>query len=157
MLGLLPTLAILVVLGLWAIIMFYRLGRNIDVILARELHEHPGGRRNEGSDRSGWTSGFFFAVGGRDRHGREQFDANRPRFLEHLKVEQGNITLAGEGELAETVDGCSSSMSSTPSSFSRSRGAVERRAELYFRRAAADIRDDQAGRRSRSWRSIGTT
>ena len=33
LIGLLPTLAILVALGLWAVIMFYRLGNNIDVIL----------------------------------------------------------------------------------------------------------------------------
>ena len=33
LIGLLPTLAILVGLGLWAIVMFYRLGGNIDVIL----------------------------------------------------------------------------------------------------------------------------
>ena len=33
LIGLLPTLAILVALGLWAIVMFYRLGNNIDVIL----------------------------------------------------------------------------------------------------------------------------
>ena len=33
LIGLLPTLVILVALGLWAIVMFYRLGNNIDVIL----------------------------------------------------------------------------------------------------------------------------
>ena len=33
LIGLLPTLVILAALGLWAIVMFYRLGNNIDVIL----------------------------------------------------------------------------------------------------------------------------
>ena len=95
LLGLLPTLAILVVLGLWAIIMFYRLGGNIDVILRENFTSILAAEgMKEAIERM--DSGLLFAVGGRDQHGREQFDANRPRFLEHLKVEQANITLPGE-------------------------------------------------------------
>ncbi len=40
-------------------------------------------------------SGLLFAVGGRERHGREQFDANRPRFLEHLESRAGEHHGAG--------------------------------------------------------------
>jgi two-component system, NtrC family, sensor histidine kinase KinB len=103
LLGLLPTLAILVVLGLWAIVMFYRLGGNIDVIL-RENYTSILAAEGMKEAIERMDSGLLFAVGGRDRHGRDQFDANRPRFLEHLKVEQANITLQGERELAVSVD-----------------------------------------------------
>src|SRR5271157_672070 len=104
LIGLLPTLAILMGLGLWAIIMFYRLGGNIDVILRENFTSILAAEgMKEAIERM--DSGLLFAVGGRDEHGRKQFEANRPHFLEHLKVEQANITLAGESELADTVDG----------------------------------------------------
>src|SRR5450755_1739760 len=103
LLGFLPTLAILVVLGLWAVIMFYRLGGNIDVILRENFTSILAAEgMKEAIERM--DSGLLFAVGGRDGHGRDQFEANRPRFLQHLKVEQANITIAGEGELADSVD-----------------------------------------------------
>src|ERR1035438_8502471 len=95
LLGLVPTLAILVLLGLWAIIMFYRLGGNIDVILRENFASVLAAEgMKEAIERM--DSGLLFAVGGREQYGREQFDANRPRFLEHLKIEQSNITIPGE-------------------------------------------------------------
>ena len=42
-------------------------------------------------------SGLLFAVGRpATQHGRDQFEANRPRFLEHLKVEQAQHHAARE-------------------------------------------------------------
>ena len=79
LIGLLPTLAILVGLGLWAIVMFYRLGGNIDVIL-RENYTSILAAEGMKEAIERMDSGLLFAVGGRDQHGREQFDANRPRF-----------------------------------------------------------------------------
>ena len=78
LIGLLPTLAILVGLGLWAIIMFYRLGGNIDVILRENFTSILAAEgMKEAIERM--DSGLLFAVGGRDQHGRDQFEANRPR------------------------------------------------------------------------------
>ena len=133
LLGLLPTLAILVVLGLWAIIMFYRLGGNIDVIL-RENYTSILAAEGMKEAIERMDSGLLFAVGGRDQHGRDQFDANRPRFLEHLKVEQANITLPGEGELADSVDRLFKRVRrARRSSSSRCRQQPpEHRAEVYF-------------------------
>ncbi len=133
LLGLLPTLAILVVLGLWAIIMFYRLGGNIDVILRENFTSILAAEgMKEAIERM--DSGLLFAVGGRDRHGRDQFDANRPRFLEHLKVEQANITLPGERELADSVDRLFAQYARDGEQFfSLPAQPSERRAELYFR------------------------
>jgi NtrC-family two-component system sensor histidine kinase KinB len=132
LLGLLPTLAILVVLGLWAIIMFYRLGGNIDVIL-RENYTSILAAEGMKEAIERMDSGLLFAVGGRDRHGREQFDANRPRFLEHLKVEQANITVPGEGELAQTVDGLFKQyVEGGERFFALPQQPSGQRAELYF-------------------------
>jgi signal transduction histidine kinase len=102
LIGLLPTLAILLGLGLWAIIMFYRLGGNIDVIL-RENYASIIAAEGMKEAIERMDSGLLFAVGGRDEIGRQQFDAYRPRFDANLKVEQNNITLPGEQELADAI------------------------------------------------------
>jgi signal transduction histidine kinase len=101
--GILPTLAILVILGLWAISMFYRLGGNIDVILRENYRSVLAAERmKEAIERM--DSGLLFAVGGREERGRKQFDSNRPRFEENLRIEQGNITVPGEQEQADELD-----------------------------------------------------
>jgi two-component system, NtrC family, sensor histidine kinase KinB len=103
LIGLLPTLAILMGLGLWAIVMFYRLGGNIDVIL-RENYTSILAAEGMKEAIERMDSGLLFAVGGRDAHGRDQFDANRPKFEENLKTEKGNITLPGEQVLADSLE-----------------------------------------------------
>jgi two-component system, NtrC family, sensor histidine kinase KinB len=103
LIGLLPTLAILVGLGLWAIVMFYRLGGNIDVIL-RENYTSILAAEGMKEAIERMDSGLLFAVGDRQKEGRAQFDANRPRFEENLKIEQGNITVPGEQALYDSVE-----------------------------------------------------
>jgi two-component system, NtrC family, sensor histidine kinase KinB len=133
LLGLLPTLAILVLLGLWAIVMFYHLGGNIDVILRENFTSILAAEgMKEAIERM--DSGLLFAVGGRDQHGRDQFEANRPRFLEHLKVEHANITLPGEGELAQSVDRLFKQyVEHAEQFFSLPAQPPQHRAEVYFR------------------------
>ncbi|MHB1559446.1 MAG: sensor histidine kinase, partial [Isosphaeraceae bacterium] len=103
LIGLLPTLAILVALGLWAIVMFYRLGGNIDVIL-RENYRSVLAAEGMKEALERMDSGLLFAVGGREERGRKQFEEHRPRFEQHLRTEQGNVTLPGEQELADDLD-----------------------------------------------------
>ena len=133
LIGLLPTLAILVGLGLWGIVMFYRLGGNIDVILRENYRSILAAERmKEAVERM--DSGLLFAVGGRDQRGREQFLANRPRFEENLAIEQGNITLAGERGLAESVDSLFRGyISSAERFFAIPADQIGQRSELYFR------------------------
>ena len=64
LIGLLPTLAILMGLGLWAIAMFYRLGGNIDVIL-RENYTSILAAEGMKDAIKLMDSGLLFAVGGR--------------------------------------------------------------------------------------------
>jgi signal transduction histidine kinase len=102
LIGLLPTLAILVALGLWAIVMFYRLGGNIDVILRENYRSVLAAERmKEAIERM--DSGLLFATLGQEARGREQFDTNRSRFEEQLAIEQGNVTLPGEQGLADDL------------------------------------------------------
>ena len=106
LIGLLPTLAILVALGLWAVIMFYRLGNNIDVILRENFRSVLAAEgMKEAIERM--DSGLLFEVIERmdpamrsrstgERSGREQFNQNRPLFEKNLEIELGNITRARE-------------------------------------------------------------
>ena len=95
MMGFLPLLAILVGLGLWAIVMFYGLGGNIDVILRENYRSVLAVERmKEALERM--DSGLMFAL---ERAGSSwrvtQFDKSRQEFDTQLAIEQGNITLPG--------------------------------------------------------------
>jgi two-component system, NtrC family, sensor histidine kinase KinB len=132
LIGLLPTLAILVALGLWAIVMFYRLGGNIDVIL-RENYRSVLAAEGMKEAIERMDSGLLFAVGGRDQRGRDQFDANRPRFDQHLRIEQGNITVEGEQELADELERLFRSyLASADRFFALEPQQAARRAAVYF-------------------------
>jgi two-component system, NtrC family, sensor histidine kinase KinB len=132
LIGLLPTLAIVIALGLWAIAMFYRLGGNIDVIL-RENYTSILAAEGMKEAIERMDSGLLFAVGGRDQYGKTQFDENRPRFLAHLNTEKGNITIPGECRLAESLDHLFRQYSeSSDRFFAQPNLPPERRAEIYF-------------------------
>lgn len=101
-LGFLPLLAILIGLGLWAIVMFYGLGGNIDVILRENYRSVLAVERmKEALERM--DSGLIFAASGRGQEARAQFDKSREEFDRQLAVEQGNITLPGEKELVDEL------------------------------------------------------
>ncbi|QDV39185.1 ATP-binding protein [Tautonia plasticadhaerens] len=101
--GLAPLLAIVVALGVWAIVMFARLGGNIDVIL-RENYRSVlyAERMKEALERM--DSALLFALGGEERQAREQFDEHRPGFEENLAAELDNLTLIAEGEPRMAAD-----------------------------------------------------
>jgi NtrC-family two-component system sensor histidine kinase KinB len=97
LIGLTPLLTILVGLGVWAIVMFARLGSNIDVILKENYRSvQYAGRMKEALERM--DSALLFAIGGEEQQAREQFDEFRPVFEENLRRERANITLIAEGE-----------------------------------------------------------
>jgi signal transduction histidine kinase len=132
LIGLIPTLAIVVGLGLWAIVMFHRLGGNIDVILRENFNSVLAAQgMKEAIERM--DSGLLFAVGGREERGRAQFNEYRPRFDDHLRFELGNITVRGEQEAADRVDHLFRGyVASAERFFSLPAEASERRAALYF-------------------------
>ena len=141
LIGLLPTLAILVALGLWAIVMFYRLGGNIDVIL-RENYRSVLAAEGMKEAIERMDSGLLFAVGGRDQRGREQFDA------------QPAAIRGAAPDRAREYHRCRES-SSSPTSWRACSGSYLAAADRFFglpaaaggapgrgllRRAAADLR-----------------
>jgi signal transduction histidine kinase len=120
-------------LGLWAIVMFYQLGGNIDVIL-RENYRSVLAAEGMKEAIERMDSGLLFAVGGEERRGHDQFEAHRPKFLEWLRVEQNNITLPGEGELADALERLFADyIASADRFFALPADQKERRGEIYFR------------------------
>ena len=89
-------------LGLWAIMMFSDLGNKVDLIL-RENYRSVLAAQNMKEALERMDSAALFAIGGRDDRAREQFAANAPLFKKNLKIEQNNITLPGEQEMADKL------------------------------------------------------
>ena len=145
LMGLLPTLAILVALGLWAVIMFYRLGNNIDVILRENfrsvlaaegmkeaIERMDSGLLFEVIERM--DSAHAFSVDGRNDRGRDQFNKNRPLFEKDLEIELGNITVPGEQEAADALKRLFSDyVASADHFFALPAEPPWRRAEVYAR------------------------
>ena len=70
--GIAPLLAIMVGLGLWAVVMFSRLGGDIDVIL-RENYRSVLAAQNMKEALERMDSALLFAIGGQEERAREQF------------------------------------------------------------------------------------
>ena len=102
LLWLCPIVILFLGVGLYAVLLFNRLGGSIDVIL-RENYESvlAGQQMKESSERM--DSGLSFAAAGEERRGRDLFNENVPVFQASLKKELNNITLPGEGELADKI------------------------------------------------------
>jgi two-component system, NtrC family, sensor histidine kinase KinB len=101
-LGLLPIIVLFMGVGLYAVWLFAQLGGSIDTIL-RENYESvlAGQKMKESAERM--DSGLSFALAGEEKRGHELFDANAPLFSASLAKELNNITLPGEGELADRI------------------------------------------------------
>src|SRR5436305_6837811 len=102
LIGLTPLLVLMVGLGLWAVVMFYRLGGNIDVIL-RENYRSVLAAQTMKEAIERMDSAVLFAIGGQEARAREQFAEFRPVFEKNLTIERGNITLPGEQEMADDL------------------------------------------------------
>ena len=82
--------------------LLYHLGGQADLIL-RENYASVRAmfRLNEALERI--DSSFQFALTGRDDDARQQYRDNWPLFDAQLHIEQDNVTLPGEGELADRL------------------------------------------------------
>jgi len=88
--------------GFYAVWLFNQLGGSIEVILRENYQSVLAGQQmKESSERM--DSGLAFALAGEEQRGRDLFNSNVPIFQESLKKELNNITLPGEGELAEGI------------------------------------------------------
>ena len=97
-----PILVLFLGVGLYAVWLFNRLGPSIDVILKENYQSVLAGQQmKESAERM--DSGLSFALAGEERRGRDLFNENDPIFQENLRKELHNITVPGEGELANKI------------------------------------------------------
>lgn len=104
LLGLLPLVIVLMVVGCYAIALFFRLGGAIDVIL-RENYRSVVAAQNMQEAIERMDSGLLFTLAGEEEKGRLLYAENLPVFRENLRAEQANITLPGEAELVSELEG----------------------------------------------------
>jgi two-component system, NtrC family, sensor histidine kinase KinB len=132
MIGIAPLLAIMIGLGLWAIVMFYWLGGNIDVIL-RENYRSVRAAQGMKEALERMDSAALFAIGGQEARAHDQFREFRPMFERNLKLEQNNITLPGEQELADELASLYQRyLDLTGPFFALGPNQLEQRTQLYF-------------------------
>jgi signal transduction histidine kinase len=102
LIGIAPLPAMMVGLGLWATVMFSRLGNNIDVIL-RENYRSVLAAEGMKEALERMDSSLLFAIGGEEGQARQQYAEFRPVFDRHFKIEQNNVTLPGEQEMVDKL------------------------------------------------------
>ena len=102
LIGVMPMLALVVGLGLWAITLFSRLGNNIDVIL-RENYRSVLAAQGMKESLERMDSSLWFAIGGKEDRAKELYRDNRESFADRLKVEQNNVTLPSEQKMADDL------------------------------------------------------
>jgi len=101
-LGLLPLLILLVVVGGYGIALFSHLGGAVDVIL-RENYRSIVAAQNMKESAERMDSALLFILAGEQERGRKMYGENVPIFEQNLKAELNNITIPGEGELAQKI------------------------------------------------------
>lgn len=102
LIGLAPIFVLIIVMGAYAVLLFSKLGNRVDVILRENFRSVLAGQQmKETSERM--DSALFFSLVGEEKRGRDLYDKNLPLFEEGLKIELGNITLPGEGAVADSI------------------------------------------------------
>jgi signal transduction histidine kinase len=99
---LLPQLVLTAVLGIAGVVLLFRLGDSINAIL-RENYDSVLAmeRLREASERI--DSSFQFALTGHVDKAYLQYQQSWEHYLDHLKIEQNNVTLTGEQELVNQL------------------------------------------------------
>ena len=129
-LGLAPIFVLIVAMGAYAVLLFTRLGTQIDVILRENFRSVLAGQQmKEAAERM--DSGLFFSLVGEEERGRDLYTRNLPIFKEALKTELSNITVPGEDKLAEDLRRAHDEYSERAVAFWQTQDLPQRRA-LYF-------------------------
>src|SRR5262245_31866792 len=123
LLTLVPLLLLLAVVGTAGVILLSRLGNSVNAIL-RENYDSVIAmeRLNEALERI--DSSFQFALSGRQREAREQYQKSWQAYDDSLRAEQHNVTLEGEDRLVQELV--------------RLTGQYRRQGEEFHRRPAGD-------------------
>ncbi len=114
--GIAPILVLVAGIGICAIILFRSLGGKIDLLLKENYRSVVAGQQmKESLERM--DSAAFFTLVGEDARGRQVYRQNEPIFAENLRIEEHNVTLPGEQELADSLHSLFASYSSEISKF----------------------------------------
>jgi two-component system, NtrC family, sensor histidine kinase KinB len=97
-----PLALALAIMGVFSVLVVSYLGRHSQTILKDNYRSVLAAQRmKEAAERM--DSGALFIVAGERQKGIEQAEKNRPIFEAELKVQEGNITEAGEKEFTEKL------------------------------------------------------
>jgi PAS domain S-box-containing protein len=130
-LTLLPLLTLLVVLGSAGVVLLYRLGGSIDLILSENYASVIAMERlNEALERI--DSSFQFALAGEEEKASIQYQQNWGPYLKNLEDERNNITLPGEGELVGRLEELTDRYRRHGDDFYARKGDTAARRRLYF-------------------------
>ena len=130
LLGLLPLLILLAVVGGYGIALFTHLGGAVDVIL-RENYRSIVAAQNMKESAERMDSALLFTLAGEEDLGRKMFEENLPVFERNLKAELNNITIPGEGELARKVEKLHQQYNERAKAFFATPDQTQRR-RMYF-------------------------
>ena len=134
LIGVMPLLALMLGLGFWAITLFSRLGNNIDVIL-RENYRSVRAAQGMKEALERMDSALWFAIGGKEARARDQYRESRKMFGDKLRVEQGNVTLAGEQAIADDLAALHARyVAEADRFFAMAADAMPERTSFYFER-----------------------
>ena len=128
--GLAPIFVLIAGMGAYAILLFAKLGSQVDVVLRENYRSVIAGQQmKEASERM--DSAQFFSLVGEENRGRHLYDDNLPKFQEGLRIELQNITLPGEDRLAHTIQTLHAQFDQKSDEFWKTPDLPMRR-EIYF-------------------------
>ncbi|MEI6277831.1 MAG: ATP-binding protein [Verrucomicrobiae bacterium] len=140
--GLAPIFVLIVGMSAYAILLFTKLGSQVDVVLRENYRSVVAGQKmKEAAERM--DSGLFFSLVGEEERGRRLYADNLRKFQEGLQMELGNITLPGEDRLAHTLQALHEQDSRRADVFWQTADPQARR-DMYFREILpvfTDIKD----------------
>jgi len=128
--GLAPIFVLIVGMGAYAILLFAKLGSQVDVVLRENYRSVIAGQQmKEAAERM--DSALFFSLVGEEQRGRHLYADYLPKFQDGLSTELQNITLPGEGRLAHSIQTLHSQFAQKADSFWKTSDLPMRR-EIYF-------------------------
>jgi len=128
--GLAPIFVLIVAMGAYAILLFAKLGSQVDIVLRENYRSVVAGQTmKESAERM--DSALFFSLVGEEQRGRQLFTEHLPKFEEGLRIELSNITVPGEDRLAHSIQSLHTRYSKLAESFWNTPD-VQARRDMYF-------------------------
>jgi two-component system, NtrC family, sensor histidine kinase KinB len=129
--GLAPIFVLIVAMGGYAILLFAKLGSQVDVVLRENYRSVVAGQKmKEAAERM--DSALFFSLVGEEPRGRQLYADYVPKFEEGLQTELNNITVPGEDRLAHSIQSLHAQYARQADIFWNTSDAQARR-DMYFR------------------------